>query len=474
MRKTIVITSILASLCILGTVNSITADTTSIGLQATFTTNPLIVAPGTNGYIELTLKSIGTSTISDIDIDVDSWDPAVVEAKGNWNVYIEDLEGGDSQIVLYEFSIASSATPGIYQVVFEISSSRGTTRQTAMLKVEDDTILDIVSVDPSSMNVGQVTTLIFNITNSGAPASNILFLWDDPSDLILPVGSDNRITVPSIPAGNYSLVPVNVVADPSTTAGVYPLSITLEFYDRTGTKQTTTSEVGMQIGGTTDFEVVLQQSSSGATSFAITNTGVNTASSVIVSIPSQMNYVASGTTSVSLGNLDEGDYTLASFELTSTGTTTTNMQNMTDRPTMQNPPDGMDFPSDFNFTDRGDFMNRSFGGGFGGSFVNGDNLTIQIAYTDLFGVRQTVLKDVTISSTTSFTSSSSSSMTSRGAMSGFPNQNEEESNDNGMLYIAIGAIGIIIIIAVLKIGKNKTILDKGKTFYHKMKKGKEE
>ena len=57
------------------------------------------------------------------------------------------------------------------------------------------------------------------------------------------------------------------------------------------------------------FEILLQQSTTSGTTFAIANTGANVASSVIVSIPSQTNYMTSGASSVSLGNLDAGDYT---------------------------------------------------------------------------------------------------------------------------------------------------------------------
>ena len=227
----------------------------STDLQVTFATNPTIVPPGTNGLLEVNLKSL-SGTVNNINIDVLSWDSSAIYARGNWEVRVGDLPGGDSTSVLYEFYVPSSAKPGLYQIVFEISSSAGVFKQTAIIRVEDSTLLDLVSVTPSSISIGRASTVFFNITNNGGTSSgNILFTWEDPSSLILPVGSDNRITVSSIAPGNYTEIPVNIMASPSITPGVYPLTVNIQFYDQTGTIQTVTSIVGLQIGGTTDFEI---------------------------------------------------------------------------------------------------------------------------------------------------------------------------------------------------------------------------
>lgn len=417
------------------------ADTTN-QLTVTFAENPKIVSPGTNGYIELNLKSGGTGGVSDVSISATSWDYSVVIPQGNWNVYVGNLDGGSSTSVLYEFKITDSATPGLYQVVFDIEYYPGhDIKQTAIVKVEDSTVLDIVSVKPSSIDIGQETTIVFNVSNNGGKTASILFTWDDPNNLILPVGSDNRIIIPSINAGNFSEIPVNVVATPSATPGVYPIDITLEYYDQTGSKQTISSTVGLQIGGTTDFEIVPQQSTNTGTTFAVANTGANVASSVIVSIPLQAGYSISGASSVSLGNLDAGDYTLATFQLTSIES------NTTQRPTFNF--NTGDMPSDFDPSMMQQPRNRSFGD------IGNNELIIEISYTDLFGVRQTVEKEATV--TASSSSLTTSDITSRfGNMGGFPGQTSQGS-DNGTMYITIGVVGILIIAGLLVLGKRKNI-----------------
>lgn len=447
MKKSIFLLSLILSFSIALFTDVVVAETTN-ELQATFTTNPIIVAPGTNGYIELSLKSAGSGTVSNIDIDASSWDPTVIQPRGNWDVYINDLDGGDSNSVLYEFYVPTTATPGLYQVVFEITFSHGSIRQTAMIKVEDSTVLDLESVTPSSIKVGEVTTLVFNITNNRASnIYNVLFTWEDPNDLILPMGADNRIIIPLIAHENYTELPINVMASSGISPGVYPLTITMEFYDLTGTKQTITSTVGLQISGTTTFDVVLQTSTSTSTTFAVVNTGANTASSVVVSIPKQIGYSTSGTSSASLGNLEAGDYTLASFQLSSTSSNMTAQLPAFDRSSTGNTPPYRNFSGG-----RDMFMNQSFSGG-------GSQLLVQIAYTDLFGVRQTIQKQVDLSSGSSsgFSSGTGTESSSGRFTGGFLDRSQSSDSSNSIMYISIGVIGIIIIVAIIQLGRRKKL-----------------
>jgi hypothetical protein len=294
---------------------------------------------------------------------------------------------------------------------------------------------------------------------------NILFTWEDPNSLILPVGSDNRITIPSINAENYSLVPVDVIASSGISPGVYPLAILIEYYDQTGEKQTINSTVGLQISGKTTFDIVLQTSTSSSTTFAVVNTGANKASSVVVSIPQQQQYSTSGTSQTSLGNLDAGDYTLASFSLSSTSS------NLTQNRTMQFPSfnrtDMNRMPTDGNFTGgrRNQFFNQT-------SFTTaGTQLIVQITYTDVFGVRQTVRKQVNLSgsSTSGFSSQSTSQGASRSFSGGFSSQSQSSDLGNSILYIAIGIVGIVAIVAVIQLGRKKKL-----SGLLKSKKGREE
>jgi len=450
MKKTYyVITCVLSCLLLFNTIGSYNAS--AAGLQVTFTTNPTIVAPGTNGYIQVNLRSIGTS-ISNIGVTATSWDVNAVIAQGNWDVDVGSLDNGESYSVLFEFKIPSTASPGLYQVLFEISGGEYI-KQTAIIQVQDATVLDITSVSPTEISIGAATTILFNLTNNGGVGiQNILFTWQDPNDLILPIGADNRITIPSIGAKNHTEIPFVIIASSGISPGVYPLTILIQYYDQTGKKQTVNSTVGMQISGKTTFDIVLQTSTTSTTTFAVVNTGANTASSVVVSIPQQPSYSTSGTSSTSVGNLDAGDYTLASFSLTST------TSNVTRNGTIQFPSfnrTGMNGPpSGGNFTDgQNMFMNQSFSG------MGTSQLVVQIAYTDVFGIRQTIQKQITL--TSGSTSGFSSRTTTQGTSGTFPgsfsSQSQSSDLSSSIMYVAIGVIGIVIVVVVIQLGRKKKL-----------------
>jgi hypothetical protein len=455
-----IIISVLSCVLLFNTIGSYNASAT--GLEATFTTNPKIVTPGTNGYIQLNLKSTG-SVINSISITATSWDPTIVIPQGNWDINVGSLDSGESYSVIYEFKIPSSASPGLYQVLFEITGS-GYIKQTAVIQVEDATVVDITSVSPTEISIGQATTILFNISNNGGVGlQNLLFTWNDPNSLILPVGTDNRIMIPSIGANNYTETPVVLIASSGISPGVYPLNIFIQYYDQTGEKQTMNSTVGLQISGKTTFDIVLQTSTTSTTTFAVVNTGANTASSVVLSIPIQPGYSTTGTSSTSVGNLDAGDYTLASFTLTSTTTNTT--RNGTtqfpsfNRSGMNTPPSNGNYTNGNYTNGRNMYMNQSF------FSRGGDALIVQIAYTDVFGIRQTIQKQVNLSSgsMSGFSTRSTTQGTSGTYQNSFSSRTQSSDLSNSLIYIAIGVIGIIVIVAVIQISRKRKLSHRNKT-----------
>jgi hypothetical protein len=444
-----VVVSVLSCLLLFNTVGSYTAF--AAGLEVTFSTNPMIVAPGTNGYIQVNLKSVGVA-IGNIEVAATSWDATTVIPQGDWDVQVGSLDNGESYSVLFEFKIPSTASPGLYQVLFDITGG-SPIEQTAIIQVQDANILDITAVTPTEISIGQATTILFNVTNNGGESvQNMLFTWRDANDLILPIGADNRITIPSIGAENTTEIPVVMIASSGISPGVYPLTVLLQYYDQTGMKQTVNCTVGMQISGKTTFDIVLQTSTGTSTTFAVVNTGANTASSVVVSIPQQPGYSTSGTSSTSVGNLDAGDYTLASFSITSTSS------NISRNGTMQFPSynrSGTNGQSTYrNFTGgQNRYMNQSFFG------AGSNRLLVQIAYTDVFGVRQTIQKQVNLSSdsTSGFSARTTTQGSSNSFSRSYSSQSQSSDLGNSIIYIAIGAAGIIIIVVVIQLGRKRKL-----------------
>jgi len=79
-----------------------------------------------------------------------------------------------------------------------------------------------------------------------------------------------------------------------------------------GTEKKISTIAGMYVGGGTDFDVAFSDNANSQMSFTIANIGSNPANSVSVVIPQQRSWSVSGSNSVIIGNLNKGDYTVAS------------------------------------------------------------------------------------------------------------------------------------------------------------------
>jgi hypothetical protein len=427
MKKFIVLTlvMVLMSVHALGVVS---AATTEPLVQATFSTNPTTIAPGNDGYIQLTLKNSGTAAANRIKISRASWDPSITPS-GTWVNELGALGVGDSTTALYKFSVSSTASSGLYTVNFNIDycqdSSCRTINPNAIINVQSPSTLELTSISPSSLRPGERTNMTFTIANKGSSSiNNIVFTWTSSSNLILPLGSDNRVIIPVISVNSYYDIQTQVSVSPSAISGVYPLSISIQYSDKSGANQTISSTAGIEIGGETDFDVSVQDSTASSTTLAITNIGASTAYSVIVSIPQQENFRVTGTSTNVMGNLNAGDYTLTSFQITQvSGFQITPTRNATNISTSQQ-----------------------------------RNLIVEISYTDTLGVRRTVQKEVSQNEFGSITNTTfGEGMRTRTAQGG----QSQIFGGNGLLYIGIGIVGIIAIVAFLKFRKKINILKSG-------------
>jgi hypothetical protein len=252
----------------------------------------------------------------------------------------------------------------------------------------------VSGVSPTTLEPGRPTDVTFFLSNVGSsPIRNLLFNWKQPDDVILPVGSDNTRYVNSIGTGQNGSVTFTMVTNLDAVPGVYPVGLTLSYTDG-NTTTTVASEMGIIVGGTTDFGVSAQ-GSGGQLSLSIANIGSNNANSVSVEIPSQPVFSTVGESSAILGNLNAGDYTTASFQLASNAA-----RNAT-----------------------------------GTTAGNGQGLTVRISYTDTTGQRRSVDKVVALTG----------GIFSQGSASG-STATRTQGSGTGLTYIIIGVVGIAVIV----------------------------
>lgn len=417
---------VLISVSILGVVNATT--TTEPLVQASFSTNPITATPGSDGYITMTLDNTGGGNANSVKVTITSIESGITIDNYRF-VDVGGIAAGESNLALFKFSVPKDTPSGLYRLNFEIDYCQVTscrdTNQFAIIRVQAPTVLELTSIEPSSLNAGETSKVIFKLFNNGKDEiDNIILTWQASSDLILSMGSDNRVFISSIGAGQSVEVPVNVIVSPTITPDLYSLTIRMEYYDQAGVKQNVTSTAGMMISSVTDFDVSMQSSTSGSTTFAIANIGTYTAYSVIMNIPQQQNFRVAGTSSSVIGNLNAGDYTLATFQITSMNNT--------------------EIPS--NFTARGQRVV-----GENTSTMNVSNITmgkgnliVDISYTDSLGVRHTIQKEVALSSLSAgntFGISGISGQTQR--------SQTQSSKSNSLIYIIVGIVGIVILIGVI-------------------------
>jgi len=325
---------------------------------------PTELLPGETKELTLTIKNAGSYDAKRITLNFQS--SRYISVVGSSGVSIGSLNGWSSKDITIIVHVAKGAPSGTYAIpvncTFDQYYTEGNRSVTEtmpevsysiVLKVAQGAIIVISDIVPSELELGEKTDLKFTITNVGNfPLEDFIFSWNEPEGVILPVNSDNTKYIDHIGVGASAVVEYLVVADVNADAGLYQLDLRVEFGDESGGSRLINTTAGIVIGGGTDFDVVVSESSSGQTSLSVANTGNNPAYSVTVRIPEQRQFRVQSSTASIVGNLDKGDYTIVSFQITSTNV----------------------------------------------SFTQSNNLRVAVDYTDTTGVRRTVEKAVSIQS----------------------------------------------------------------------------
>jgi len=245
------------------------------------------------------------------------------------------------------------------------------------IEVTSKEFAQIIYVDKAKIEPGKETEMKFTVTNIGnAPLQNMVFSWSELNGVILPVFSDDTKYIKYLDIGDSIELKYTVIADVNAKPGLYQLDLSLKYESLTNTTSTVIkTKAGIFVGGETDFDVAFSESTQGQTSLSVANTGNNPALSVSVRIPEQSNFRVTGSNSAIIGNLDKGDYTLVSFQITSSGMGN-GMGNFSganrQRQTAQN------------------LQNAARASG------SGNSLRVIIDYTDTTGERRSVEKNVPI------------------------------------------------------------------------------
>ena len=364
--------------------------------------NPDPARAGDIVTLKFQVQNFGASTANNLQLEVIEDYPFTV-VSGNTTQTIDTLaanqNGDTASNIEFKVKIDKDAVRSIYplRIRYKFNNNADWLISTFDINTQNKAYAQIVNVDTAHVDPGKEAVMNFTISNLGSAAlQNIVFSWNEPTGILLPVYSDDTRYIKYLDVGQSVQVSYTVIADVNAKAGLYMMNLNLGYESvDNATSSKITTKAGVFVGGQTDFDVAFSESTAGQTSLSVANTGNNPASSVSISIPQQPDFSVSGSNSAIVGNLDKGDYTLVSFQIAS-----------------RNAINGTGAGGQFNRTRQGGQTGAAATGtGTGGNFParnntadNPNNLRVLIQYTDTTGQRISVEKSVPINFRTSGTS----------------------------------------------------------------------
>ncbi len=343
--------------------------------------NPDYARPGEPVELTVSAQNAGNADLKDITVTVNPEYPFSKISGENLVKEVSYLnarqDDDDAAVLKFKLMTDSNASAGTYDIDITTtakesgsSSNTITTTKTIQLEIKGKEYAQVVTISKANIDIAKEEPLEFIITNTGSsPIKNMVISWNDPKGVILPVYSDNTKYIKYLEAGDSVTVFYSVMADVNADPGLYTLDMDLSYEDYESNEQSINTTAGLFVGGETDFDVSFSESDAGEISLSVANVGNNMAYSVKVSVPKQEGYRVSGSSSTIVGNLEKGDYTIASFNVASTQTAVG--------------------------TEGGSAEEN-----ISSASTESDPLKVQIEYTDAKGERITVDKEVELEMTT--------------------------------------------------------------------------
>ncbi|MBN2331144.1 MAG: COG1361 S-layer family protein [Candidatus Aenigmarchaeota archaeon] len=395
--------------------------------------NPDPARAGETLELRFMLENNGGTAATNIQYELVPTFPFVAIPDENYRRTINTLsayqQGDDAVIIKFRVMVDREAVKGTNEIQLKryFAGSNITTAVSYDVEVTGTEYAQIIYVDKSKLYPGNETPLSFTITNVGnSPLRDLVFSWAEDEGVILPVYSDDTKYIKNIDVGESVVLEYMVVADVNAVQGLYQLDLNLKYETVSGVTEQISTKAGIFVGGGTDFDVTFSESSEGVTSLSVANVGNNPAYSVTVKIPGQEGYRVSGSTSTIVGNLDKGDYTIVSFQITQVA-------------------GGAIADANFSQMTREERLARMQS--TEGLMQN--NLIVLIDYTDTTGIRHTTRKEVPIQFRDDSTASTAT--TTR-----FARAAGTESSVY-LTYIMYGALAVVAIAALIAYRKRDAV-----------------
>ena len=339
--------------------------------------DPTTAQPGEYVDLKFKISNTGENPAEDTSIELIESFPFSLDPDVSSSRNLGDLRGAaigdDSYIVEYRVRVNENAVEDENEI-----SLRYTTGQDEFTVTRDfDVSVDDVGTD-FELSAGKVSgsSIPVNLDNIGdQPAESVHIILPDQAG-ITKQGVTTKI-VGAVNSGENKLV--DFAVSNVSTGDSYRFEI--HYTDGNGVRRELVRNIEINTLPVNPVDVTVQTATSSETTFAVVNTGSEQLSSIITSVTGEDINISGSNTQV-LGNLNAGDYTLATFDFTS---------------------------------------------------IESSDAQVEVQYTDGSGVRRTSTQAVDIpqpSDTESFT----------------PETDDEDTGNSSGLYILIGLAGILVVV----------------------------
>ncbi len=319
------------------------------------------VYPGDTTYVYVPIQNMGFGTfMEDVTVRLTPKDNASYNAVTLLNN--EDSLGtinnwGEQRTAKFRIHVNPDAVEGDYYfdvyITYTGQQTGGSTPPNPVTTKLEDQILTIKgrplivllnstlgTIAPMSINK---ETIQFKNMGTGTVQNTVAEIDLTGMNSVFSIlGGGTQFYLGNLNAGDEADITFDLAVGITASPGVYNLPVKI----RGQNNYSSDNFVGLVVAGTTDFEISYQETL-GSLSLNVANVGVSSASAVTVSLPRQKNFSITGSSSSVLGNLNSGDYTSAIFQISKIPGT-------------------------------------------------GNNLEIEIQYTDTSGHRHTIIKALTV------------------------------------------------------------------------------
>ena len=338
--------------------------------------DPATAQPGEYVDLKFKISNTGTDPAEDTGVELVESYPFSLDPDVSAERVLGDLRGAaigdDSYVVEYRVRVDENAVETENELNIRYSTGREdfTVTETFDISVDDvgtDFELSAEKVSASSIPV--------NLDNIGdKPAESVHVVLPDQAEIVKE-GLKTKVVGP-LNSGENKVV--DFAVSNISTGNSYRFEI--HYTDGNGVRRELVRNIEIGTFPVDPVQVTVQTATSSDTTFAVSNTGSEQISSVTTQIQGDLNL--SGSRTQVLGNLNSGDYTLATFDLTSAET---------------------------------------------------ESLDVEVSYTDSSGIRRTGTQEIELPEPSADGTDTTGSV-------------DEETGNSSMTYILIGIGGLLLVV----------------------------